>query len=109
MEAGEKIEETLFREIKEEVGCDIKIRQPIGVVITYQQDLLHISYCYEVSVLGEIKEPSFDEGETEANQATVWIPPSECLEILKVDLKTKGQGDFILQREIIFLEEFLET
>lgn len=107
MEVGEDIEQTLFREIKEEVGCDIAIKQLLGVVIAYQRDLLHMSYGYVVTVVGELHEPAFDEGEVDANQTTLWLPPSESLDILKADLDTHGHGDFILQREIIFLNEFL--
>ena len=107
MEGDEEIEETLHREIKEEVGCAIEILHPIGMVITYQTNLLHISYCYAVKVVGDVKEPNFDEGEIEANQSTVWLTPNECLETLKADIASKQQGDFILQRENIFLKEYL--
>lgn len=77
------------------------------MVIAYQRDLLHMSYGYVVTVVGELHEPVFDEGEIEANQTTLWLPPSESLDKLKGDLHTHGHGNFISQREIIFLNEFL--
>lgn len=107
MEAGEEIEDTLHREIKEEVGCTIEMIQSLGVVIEYHQGCLHMSYCFVAKVHGEIGEPKFDAGEVENDQRTIWMMPEKCLETLQADLVSKAEGNFIVQREIMFLSEFL--
>jgi 8-oxo-dGTP diphosphatase len=111
VENGETIEEALKREVLEEVGCDCVIEKPLGVVIEYRNkyNLLHISYAYVASVIGEVGKPSLEEGEVEEGQATLWLPAEEVLAKMKTDVPQKFEGHFILAREIAFLEEYLAT
>jgi 8-oxo-dGTP diphosphatase len=48
VDEGETVEEALYREVKEEVGCACEIVAPIGIVIEYRNKykMLHISYGY---------------------------------------------------------------
>lgn len=107
MEEGEKIEETLRREIREEIGCEIDSIKPVGTVIEYQNELIQISYCFSANMASKISEPNFDEAEIENDQRTIWLNPTDCLDTFKHDLTTKREGDFIITREIAFLSEFL--
>jgi len=109
--AGESIEDALKREVKEEVGCDCEIIRPIGMTIEYRNKykLLHISYCYETKVVGEMGEPALEEGEIEEGHETLWLPPAEVLAKMKTDTPGKFEGYFILKREISFLEEYLKS
>lgn len=108
---GESVEEALRREILEEVGCDLKMTRPIGVVIEYRNKykLLHISYCYLAEVIGAVGQPKLEAEEIEEGQVTLWLDPKEVLEKMKTDVPGKYEGRFILKREIAFLEEFLRT
>lgn len=109
VDVGESVEEALRREVKEEVGCDCRIVQSVGMTIEYRNkyNLLHISYCYVAEVLGDIGESAMEEGEIEEGQETFWLPAAEVLEKMKTDIPGKFEGHFILKREISFLEEYL--
>lgn len=109
MEAGEEIEDTLYREIKEEIGCESKIVKSVGVVIEYHKGLMHIAYCFVAEVVGEIGESEYDIEEQENDQQTVWLEPKECLEKLKADSIKQVEGRFIVHREVAFLSEFLKV
>jgi 8-oxo-dGTP diphosphatase len=109
VEKGESIEEAVVREIKEEVGCDIILREPIGIVIEYrkEQTLLHISHCYIADVVGDIGPSNLEQAEIDEGMITIWITPEEAIQKMEADTPNTYQGPFITQRELAFLREFV--
>jgi ADP-ribose pyrophosphatase YjhB (NUDIX family) len=110
LETGESKEEALRREIIEEAGCDCIISDLIGVVIEYRNkyNLIQISYAYVADVVGEIGEPQFEQAEIDEQLTNYWVSPEEALAKMKSDAPEKYEGNFILKREISFLEEYLK-
>jgi ADP-ribose pyrophosphatase YjhB (NUDIX family) len=110
IDGGESITEALRREIKEEVGCDSVVGEPIGVVIEYRNkyNLLHVSYCYVAQVVGPILESALEPGEIEEGQETKWVTPTELEMLMVNDQPQKYEGYFIRERELAFLREFLQ-
>ena len=106
---GETVEEALRREIKEEVGCALKIEWPIGMAIEYRNKykMIHISYCFAAAVDGPIGETTLEQAEIDEGMKTIWITPEEMLERVQRDKPSKFEGHFILRREEAFLREFL--
>lgn len=108
VEKDELVEDTLKREVTEEVGCNLEIVRPVGMVIEYRNKykLIHISYCYVANVLGKIGDSHLGGFEIKEGQETLWLPPLEVLEKMKSDKPVKFESYFILKREISFLEEY---
>ena len=108
VDADEGIEDALRREVREEVGCDSVIRGKIGVVIEYreQQKLLHVSYGYSAHVMGDILEPTLEDGEISEGMTTVWMTLEEAIAKMETDVPNTYQGPFILHRDLAFLREY---
>lgn len=108
IEAGETIVDAARREIREEVGCDCELGEPLGVVIEYRNKykMLHISYCFVAKVVGEVGTPALEPNEIEEGQVTLWLTPEEFLSRLESDEPKKYEGYFILEREKAFLHEY---
>lgn len=111
VEINEEVKQALKREVLEEVGCDCEIGQEIGMTVEYRNknELIQISYCYVAKVVGGVGKPSLEEKEIEEGQVTLWLFPEELLEKMKTDRPEGYMCQFILKREISFLEEYLSS
>ena len=107
VESGEDLETALHREILEETGYNIKIKQDIGMIIEYRddKDMRQESYCYLAKVDGEIKEPSFTEKEKADGFKLIWVTIDNAIAILKNDRPKTESGRFIQVRDLTFLEK----
>ncbi len=109
VEKAESIEDAMRREMVEEVGCAIKMGEPIGVTIEYrnQHDIIHISYGYFVYVDGEIGTPAYEEGEIADGFEPVWYPLDEAIDLVESHRPKNGHymGTFVVERELAFLKE----
>lgn len=110
VDIGETVEEGAKREVLEEVGCDCTITDTIGMIIEYRDKykLLHISYCFAANVVGEINEPNFEADEIAAGQTNIWVPIEEGIQLIKNASPTTYESNFIIPREVAFLEEYLK-
>lgn len=108
---GENIIEGLKREVREETGCeDLEIVKELGVIVEYRNkiDILQISYCYLAKVKGSISAPQWDTEEIKDKHQSLWLPIDKAIEFLKSDKTNDYQGQFIIKRDLIFLEEALK-
>jgi len=109
IEIGEQVTQALKREVLEEVGCDCEVIREVGMTIEYRNknEIIQISYCYVARVLGEIGLPCLEEKEIGEGQITLWLYPEELLEKMKINRSEEYVAQFILKREVSFLEEYL--
>jgi len=106
VEKGESIEDALFREMKEETGCKIKIVTEVGKIIEHRTHFgkIQTSYCFLAEVV-EKGEPEFDKGEIDAGFELEWFTLEQALKILKKERSDNYSGKFIFLRDSKFIEE----
>ena len=102
----ETIKEALNREVQEEVGCDLKTRDILGVIIEYRNkfNILQISYCYLADVDGKIGTPSYEKEEIEQGFKLIWVSLDEAIDLLEKDAPKNYEGRFIQLRDLTFLK-----
>jgi 8-oxo-dGTP pyrophosphatase MutT (NUDIX family) len=97
----------LQRECQEEIGCDIEVIQELGSTVEYWKEDTEkqISYCFLAKLVGAKGTPALTESEKERGFETVWLPYDEAMNVLKGSKPIHWEGEYIVQREIVFLEE----
>jgi 8-oxo-dGTP pyrophosphatase MutT (NUDIX family) len=87
IEAGEKKEEALFREVLEETGLQASVKAPIGLAREFFLDEIEsryyekIGHFYHVVITGQ--DPT---QKTEADHTLLWLPVAEALPLLYHDM-----------------------
>jgi len=107
VEPGEDLKTALHREILEETGCNIKIRQDIGMIIELRDkiNMRQESYCYLAKVEGEIKAPSFTKEERSDGFQLIWVTIDDAISLLKRERPKIESGRFIQVRDLTFIEK----
>ncbi len=108
IEEGEKKEESVIRECKEEVGCDVRIIKEVGKTIEFrkQKKLINETYCYIAEVIGEKGEPDFQKEEKECDFIVIWVTLDDAREKIKSNkLSENLYHNYITARALLFLNE----
>jgi len=113
---GEKVEDGIIREVKEETGYDTKIVKMIGTIDDYRnRDKKHcISHCAVAKISGEQEEQVLTDSEKENGLHVKWFTTEDALELLESEYKRVLAGEvqyyntaFNITRDLEFLKEFL--
>lgn len=87
LEKEETYEQAAVRECKEEIACDIEIKQVLGTIIQFwQKESLRIQSCGFVGkVIGDkgLVKFSGDEDEGEKNTRIVWVTLPDAINIME--------------------------
>ena len=108
IEKGETQIDACKREMMEETGCEVEIDKEIGIVTEFRpfaENLLQTSYCFLGRVIDKKGTPSLEESEKVEGLELIWVTPSEAISILKSDKPKNHEGEFILKRDLAFLDE----
>lgn len=107
VDPGETLEQTLFRELREEAGAsNIEIISDIGTIIEYREawEKIGTYYCYLVKVTGPLVSPNQTEKEIEHGYEVTWAKDIEEAIALVESGEPKEYGhDFEKLRELTFL------
>ena len=86
VENGEILEDAVRREIREEIGCEVKDIQELGVIKEFaidNTDKAAESYCYYARVSGEKGVPHYDDQEAAGKAQPVLLTKQEAEELFK--------------------------
>jgi 8-oxo-dGTP pyrophosphatase MutT (NUDIX family) len=105
---GESIIQTMRRELREEVGCEIKNVKELGIIEEFRDrfSLHQFSYCFIGDLLGDKRLPSFEQEEINDGFEPIWLNLDEAIKLLESETKIEDyEGKFIQVRDLVFLKE----
>ncbi len=108
MDEGEEIEDTLRRELKEEMGAEsIEILSEVGQITEYREgmNMRSIHQCFLARLNGEIGLSEQTSEEREHGYKTVWVKGiDEAIELVESGMPQEYGQDFERLRELTFLK-----
>ena len=110
IEQDEDIVTALKRECLEETGCQIFIKEELGLIVEYRKrfNLKQESYCYITEVEGVKGTPTFEKGEMEEGFQLIWVSLDEATNLLTNEFPDDYEGKFIVKRDSLYLRKAKE-
>jgi 8-oxo-dGTP pyrophosphatase MutT (NUDIX family) len=107
VERDEDLVAALRREVREELGGDIRVTGEVGATIEYREStrLLQISYCFMVQLLGSVGATSLTDEEKARGFELEWAELNYAISALENDAPSDDVGHFIRQRDLTFLRQ----
>lgn len=108
----ESIQSGLKREVREEIGCQIKIISEVGKIISYIERWKNIQtdYCFIAKVTKEIKDISLTSFEKSEGHQIVWAKNIKvAIDYLKNSKPQENDGKIIQKRDYLFLKTALNN
>ncbi len=106
IEEGEDKIKALVREILEEVGSEIEVKEEIGKIVEYRFEykLKQTSYCYLGKVISK-GTSNYTRKEKEQGFELIWVPLNKAIELVENDNTTEYSPSFIRKRDLVFLKQ----
>jgi len=110
IEAGETNDVTLNRECKEEIGCNVKAIQELGITVEYRKlyNLKQTSYCYIAKLVGKKGTPKLEPDEINHGFETVWVPLEDALNKVRNSKLVVYEAQYMVARDTVLLETAIE-
>lgn len=107
------------REVLEEAGCNIEIKEEIGIIeeIKSHDNFKQTSYVFSANVIGEIGETNFTQKEIDEGSRLLWLDIDEAMSLIKdseeklVESKYENvyHTKFIVRRDYEILKYYKEN
>lgn len=107
VENGEDLMLALARECLEEIGCNVCVDTPLGLVEEYRKmfGIRQISHCYTAHVVGDKGAPAFTASEEANGFSIVWATYAEARQLLASCQADNQEGcDYIVPRDTCILK-----
>jgi 8-oxo-dGTP diphosphatase len=105
IDPGECDLKAVQREMEEETGCLIKIRDGcIATTEEFRNDLHQISYCYCADLVDDSRKPTLTEDEISDKLSHSWMPVEEAKRAMSAAEPTSELGQFIKERDMYLLD-----
>ena len=106
IEKGETNEQALKRECVEEIGCNVKIIDELGMTVEYRKEfnIKQISYCYIANLVGEKGNPHLEKDEAEEGFETIWVSLDDAIKKVKESRPTVLDGPYMVERDLALLQ-----
>ena len=107
---NEELYSALHREVKEETGCTINIKNGVGTIVEYRDkfELKQFSYCFVAEVKEDLRKISFTDKELSEGFELKWVGINKAIKILQADKPINYEGKFVVMRDLIFLKKVKE-
>lgn len=116
VESNENFEETLIRELYEETGCNVEIKEYLGIAIEEKKDtnFKQISKIYVAEVLEDLKKLHLTSKERKEGSEVIWVSLQEAIFLVnKAINELKGsmydslyQSMFMVKRDLEILKYY---
>ena len=117
IENNETKEQAFYREILEEVGCEVEIKDYLGMIIEEKSNtnFKQISYVFVANVINDTNHLNLTKKEIDEGTRLLWVTPQEALDLIKDSIeKIKGskydskyRSMFMVKRDAKILEYYL--
>lgn len=106
IDPDEDHEAAVQREMQEETGCVIKLRDSGCIATTeeYRNDLHQRSYCYCADLVDDSGKPTLTDEEVLDKLGHLWVPVEKAMELMGAAEPTSELGRFIKDRDIFLLD-----
>lgn len=108
IDEGETKLEAMYREMKEEAGCEVNVIGEVGKTHEFFSEVDPIeqfSYCFYGKIISK-GEQSFTEKELREGFELRWYTLDEAIEHLENDKPKNLMGENIQKRDLTFLKEY---
>lgn len=116
IDSGEKPEDTIIRETKEETGYTSKIVKELGLIIDFKEKIRqkNFNYCYLLRVEGDKGQRALTKNEIKNGAPDLlWLEPNKALETQKLPVNSTSEevyiAYFIQEVQRFLLATYIET
>ena len=108
VDEGESLQDAVYRELLEEIGCPAEIQQEVGGVVEYRNEwaMVQTSYCYIAKKTGPLRKTALEKDEIADGAQTIIVANiGEAITLLENDQPANYDGMFIQKRDLCLLRE----
>lgn len=104
VEENEDVLSALKRELREEVGAEIEVINPVGIIVEYREyfQQLQFSYAFLCHVVGALKETEMTDLEKSQGFEVVWTTLDHAIHLM-----SEYKGNLYLPKFIVLRDEIL--